>query len=108
MLRWIRDRLFRRPGEAGARACRQGEERVEAWMRQGRASHEAGDFATAEGFYQRVLDEQPDQADALYRLGEIEALRQNNEHAAGLIRRAISIDAEKAQFHFALGCVQQA
>jgi Flp pilus assembly protein TadD len=48
-----------------------------------------------------------DQADALYRLGEIEAQRQNNGRAAGLIRRAISIDATKAQFHFALGCVQQ-
>jgi len=84
------------------------EEGVEAWIRQGRASHEAGDFAAAEGYYRQVLDEQPDQADALYRLGEIEALRQNNEHAAGLIRRAISIDGAKAQFHFALGCVQQA
>jgi Flp pilus assembly protein TadD len=76
-------------------------------MRQGRAAHDAGDLTVAEGFYQRVLDEQPDHADALYLLGEIEALRQNNEHAAGLIRRAISIEGGKAQFHFALGCVQQ-
>jgi tetratricopeptide (TPR) repeat protein len=108
MLRWLRDRLFRRAAQAPGTACRHGEERVEAWMRQGRASHEAGDFAAAEGYYRQVLDEQPDQADALHRLGEIEALRQNNEHAAGLLRRAISIDGAKAQFHFALGCVQQA
>jgi tetratricopeptide (TPR) repeat protein len=47
-------------------------------------------------------------ASALYQLGEVEALRQNNQQAEGLFRRAIAIDDSKAQFHYALGCVLQA
>jgi tetratricopeptide (TPR) repeat protein len=102
MLRWIRDRFSRRPPQDA------GGERAGAWMRQGRACHEAGDLTAAEGWYRRVMDEDADHADALHLLGEIEALRKNHEHAAGLIRRAISIDGAQARFHFALGCVQQA
>jgi tetratricopeptide (TPR) repeat protein len=107
MLRWIRDRLSLRPAEGPDAAGRRGGERVQAWMRQGTVHHQAGELILAAGFYRQVLDEQPDHADALYLLGEIEARRQNNEHAATLIRRAISIESGKAQFHFALGCVQQ-
>lgn len=108
MLRWIKDRFSRRPVEDPGAGRRHGDERVDGWMSQGCAYHQAGDLTLAEELYRRVLDEQPDHADTLYLLGEIEALRKNNEHAAGLIRRAISIDGGKAQFHFALGCVQQA
>lgn len=44
----------------------------------------------------------------LYRLGEAEASRRNNDAAAGLFRRAIALDGGRAQYHFALGCVLQA
>src|ERR1700694_3269759 len=47
-------------------------------------------------------------AQEIYRLGEAEALRQNNERAAGLIRKAIALDDTQPQFHYALGCVLQA
>jgi len=107
MLRWIRDRFSRRPVEGPSATRRGGSEFVEAWMRQAGASREAGDLTGAEQSYRQVLDEEPDHADALYLLGEVEALRQNNEHAAALIGRAISIESGKPQFHFALGCVQQ-
>ena len=47
-------------------------------------------------------------AEELYRLGEAEALRRNNGAAEDLFRRAIALDAERAQYHFGLGCVLQA
>jgi Flp pilus assembly protein TadD len=109
MLQWIKDRLSRRRAEGpDAPPRRRGDERVDGWMRQGRVHHQAGDLTVAEEFYRRILEEQPDHADTLHLLGDIESQRKNNEHAAGLIRRAISIDSGKAQYHFALGCVLQA
>jgi Flp pilus assembly protein TadD len=108
MLRWIKSALTGRSAEAQGATHAQGDERIDGWMGQATACHRAGDLSGAETFYQHIIDEQPDHAGALYLLGELEALRHNNEKAEGLIRRAISIDDRKAPFHYALGCVLQA
>jgi tetratricopeptide (TPR) repeat protein len=107
MLEWIKG-VFAWRQATVADGAQEGASRVDGWMRNALDLHRAGDSARAEQVYLGVLEEQPDHAEALYFLGEIEALRQNNEHAASLIRRAISIDDAKAQHHFALGCVLQA
>jgi len=105
MLQWIRNAFGPlSTGSAGLRA----QTSVRDWMEQAQARYGAGDLDGAEALYQRVLDDQPDHAQALCRMGEIEALRRNNELAAGLIRRAISIDEKDPQFHYALGCALQA
>src|ERR1700682_3286930 len=107
MLEWIKG-VFTWRNATVADGAKEAASRVDGWMRNALDLHRAGDSARAEQVYLGVLEEQPDHAEALYFLGEIEALRQNNEHAASLIRRAISIDDAKAQHHFALGCVLQA
>src|SRR5262245_38964604 len=57
----------------------------------------------------RVLGgEHASDAEALYRLGEAEALRRNDRAAEALLRRAVEKNAGVPRYHFALGCVLQA
>jgi Tfp pilus assembly protein PilF len=105
MLQWIKKALTLRSALPIPPASRKGQ--IESWMSEALARIRAGDTRGAEELYWRVLGEDPDHPQALYQLGEIEALRQNNEHAAGLIERAISIKEDEPKYHYALGCVLQ-
>ena len=105
MLRWITQLLtgsFSRRTQASRSAA---EERHAALVRAARDCNRAGDLSRAEQLCAKVLEEEPDHAEALYLLGEMEAVRGNGELAIGLIRRAISVDDSQPQFHYALGCV---
>ncbi len=105
MLRWVRSLLAGgfagRPDTAPA-ALRQ---RLDGQLRAAGGRREAGDPGGAESLCRAILEEDPDHAHALYLLGEIAALRGHNDEAAGLIRRAISIEDGEPRFHYALGCV---
>jgi Flp pilus assembly protein TadD len=105
MLHWIKKALTLRSALPIHPASRKGQ--IEGWMNEALGRIGAGDTRGAEEVYWRVLGEDPDHSQALYQLGEIEALRQNNEHAAGLIQRAISIKEDEPKYHYALGCVLQ-
>lgn len=93
MLKWIRLLLGAKP-EA---------RRTDAWMREAYGRHGKGDVEKAEALYRRILEEEPDNADALYLLGEIEREQGKLEEAIGLLERAIGANGGVAAFHFSLG-----
>ena len=84
------------------------QETIDGWMREAYGLHQAGDPARAEPIYKRILEHQPDNADAWYLLGEIEAVRGNHARAAEMTRRAIALNGKESHFHYALGCALQA
>ncbi len=67
--------------------------------------HRAGRLAEAEAIYKRILDCQPDHADALHLLGMITYRRGGLDAAVDLIGRAIAADDAVANFHTNLGNV---
>src|SRR3546814_1241379 len=50
--------------------------------------HRAGRFAKAETLYRALLEDEPDEAEALHRLGVLVLTRGDAATAAGLLRRA--------------------
>lgn len=69
---------------------------------------QAGELQRAEEAYAEVLELEPEHAEALYRLGEMAVLSGDSSRGAGLIQRAISIDASRAYYHYSLGCALHA
>ncbi len=61
--------------------------------------HKNGQFDQAELIYRRILDDQPDHADALHLLGVIAHQRGQSERAIQLIRRAIAVQPQAAVFY---------
>ncbi len=108
MLRWIRNVLAcARLRQSAARSSSL-QARIDGWMREGYACHGAGDLAKARQIYGRILQHAPDNADALYLLGEIAQISGNNEAAIRNIGQAISVNAGEPRFHYGLGCALQA
>jgi len=70
--------------------------------------HQAGRIDDAAPLYQRVIDADPKQFDALYHLGMIEAQRGNFGEARRLVGRALKIDAKSADVHSNYACVLNA
>ena len=64
--------------------------------------HQAGRLSQAETLYRRLLESDPDNADALNLLGTLERQQGRPEAAVGLIRRAIDLRRNVADFHFNL------
>jgi len=62
------------------------------------ALHQAGQLNGAEALYQKVLNTEPNHADALHLLGVLQAQRDKPALAVELISRAIAIDSTKAVF----------
>jgi len=60
--------------------------------------HQAGDLEKAEAIYQSILEEQPDEPNALHLLGVIALQSGNYEIAVGYIERAISVNSQVADF----------
>ena len=67
------------------------------------AHHQAGRLAEAEAGYRTVLDAEANHADALHLLGVVALQRGDPEAAVGLIRRAITVNPDFADFHGNLG-----
>jgi tetratricopeptide (TPR) repeat protein len=67
--------------------------------------HRGGRLAQAEACYRRVLEEQPENVDALHLLGVIAYQRGEHQQAERLIARALSLNAANAPAHSNLGNV---
>jgi tetratricopeptide (TPR) repeat protein len=59
-------------------------------------NHQAGHMADAESGYRAILEEHPDHVDALHYLGVLLHQRGDNEHAAKLLDRALSLALDAA------------
>jgi predicted O-linked N-acetylglucosamine transferase (SPINDLY family) len=64
--------------------------------------HQAGRLAQAETLYKRLLEADPDNADALNLLGTVARQQGRPDAAVDLIRRAIGLRRNVADFHFNL------
>src|SRR3954451_18761964 len=67
------------------------------------SQHNAGDLASAEAAYRRVLAERPTNADALHLLGVLLGQRGQPELGLPLLQRAVTILPNFQQFHLHLG-----
>jgi len=67
------------------------------------AQHNAGDLASAEAAYRRILAERPTNPDALHLLGVVLAQRGQPAQALPLLQRAVTILPNFQQFHLHLG-----
>jgi tetratricopeptide (TPR) repeat protein/GR25 family glycosyltransferase involved in LPS biosynthesis len=70
--------------------------------------HQAGRLDAAEQIYQRILQVEPEQPDALHFLGVLTAQRGRPEAAAAYIARAIAVKPDVAPYHLNLGLAYQA
>src|SRR6185437_15867513 len=68
-----------------------------------RDHYNAGQLPQAEEVCRKLLVQKPDQADALCMLGFLIAAR-NRDEGVAMIRRAIEINPDNAEFHYNLGC----
>ncbi|MFN4259868.1 MAG: tetratricopeptide repeat protein [Gemmataceae bacterium] len=64
--------------------------------------HQAGRLDQAELIYRRLLDEEPNHADALHLLGIVAHQRGQHQKAAQLMSRAVAIRPHVATFHYNL------
>jgi tetratricopeptide (TPR) repeat protein/2-polyprenyl-3-methyl-5-hydroxy-6-metoxy-1,4-benzoquinol methylase len=71
-------------------------------------SHRAGDLEAAARMYRRILDVHPDEPNALNLLAAISLEHGEGEEAVRLLRRAVAVSGEVAQFHCHLGNALQA
>ncbi|NQU60140.1 MAG: glycosyltransferase family protein [Rhodospirillales bacterium] len=69
--------------------------------------HGEGRVAEAEAAYQAVLDIDPDQPDALNRLGFMAFEQGNSEKAVYLISRSIAVNPENPAYHVNMGIIQK-
>ena len=101
-MRWLKKLLGREGTENPS------EHRIDDWMREAFALHQAGKALEAEARYQQILRAQPGNVDALYLLGEIASRSGRHERAIELIGRAIAANGSVAQFHHELGAALRA
>ena len=77
-------------------------------IQDGMRCHIAGRLQDAETLYRRVLDADPDHADANHLLGGVAHQVGNHRQAVELISRAIEAAPDEPIYHFNLGTVYQA
>ncbi len=73
----------------------------------GTRHHEAGRFREAEQLYRRVLQRDPNNAEALNLLGVLAAQAGHARDAKDMLAKAVAIDGRNAEFRFNLGLVCQ-
>ncbi|MFY9287255.1 MAG: tetratricopeptide repeat protein [Alphaproteobacteria bacterium] len=78
---------------------------MSALLQKAVAAHQAGQLDEAERLYQTVLNEQPEQPDALALLGVVIATKGDVDQALPLLDKAIRLDPQSALFHFHRGNV---
>jgi tetratricopeptide (TPR) repeat protein len=76
---------------------------AQAMLGQAMAKHQAGDFDSAETLYEKILSQDPFDADALNLLGVLALQRGKVNHACDLIQRAIAASPRIAEYHYNLG-----
>ena len=74
-----------------------------AVLRDAISHHQAGRLDDAESRYRQVLDQDPENPDALHLLGVLSCHKGSEEAGMALIRRAIAADARNPLFHSNLG-----
>ncbi len=72
-------------------------------LKEGFALHQQGKFAEAERIYAQVLQQQPNDFDALHFLGVLALQTHRTRHGVALISKAIAIRADSAPAHMNLG-----
>ncbi|MBT8339273.1 MAG: glycosyltransferase [Desulfatitalea sp.] len=72
---------------------------VEQLLGQAMYLHQCGDLAAAEDLYQRLLGQAPSDADALNLLGVLYLQRRQPKQAEMLIRKAITVAPDQAEYH---------
>ena len=72
-------------------------------LREALAHHQRGELRSAETIYRRILERQPDHADALHLLGVLEHQTGRHEQAIERIGRAIELNRSVAAYHNNLG-----
>jgi protein O-GlcNAc transferase len=82
--------------------------RTQAALEQGLALHHAGRLDEARAWYQKALQWQPRNADALHLLGLIALQSGKPDRAVELIGRALGADPRNAAAHYNLGCARSA
>lgn len=109
MLNWILDKLLKRAETLSARqrSLRSKEperhlSETDRLMRTAYSAHTAGNLDAAEAGYRKILFFEPENAEALYLLGEIQETKKNLDSAIEMMRRAISIAPGIAAFHAGL------
>ncbi|MGD8688497.1 MAG: sulfotransferase [Gammaproteobacteria bacterium] len=78
---------------------------IAALLREGLARHQQGEQAAARHCYQQVLQQAPDQPDALFLLGRLDAEGGDMASAEKHLRRACRVQPRRADFHQTLGRV---
>jgi len=73
----------------------------------GARHHEAGRFREAEQLYRRVLQRDPNNAEALNLLGVLAAQAGHPRDAKDLMAKAVAVDAGNPEFHYNLALVYQ-
>jgi predicted O-linked N-acetylglucosamine transferase (SPINDLY family)/predicted SAM-dependent methyltransferase len=101
LTKWLARVLRYRPDAPRA----PGRETLDDWLRAGYDQQRRGELAEAEQTYDRVLDHDPGDADALFFLGMIAMGDGRETRAAELFERAIGARPNDPAFWFALGAV---
>jgi tetratricopeptide (TPR) repeat protein len=76
-----------------------GPARIRALLEQALGHHQAQRYDQAERIYRRILETDPDCADALHLLGVVAYTRGNHMEADRLLRKALSLAPRVAEFH---------
>lgn len=79
-----------------------GVESTKQWMKSGFEAFQAGNYPVARNYFQKILEANPAQADALYLSGVMANQEGRREEAFDLVSRAIASDATVASFHITL------
>ncbi len=79
---------------------------VREQLQAGLSHQQAGRLTEAESIYRAVIDQQPDNADALHLLGRIAFDRGDPKAAMALIEKAIALRPSVAAFHNSLGMIR--
>lgn len=72
-------------------------------LRRGIQAHQSGRYADATGWYQKVLEIQPENTDALNNLGGVFQARGKLDEAIACYKKATSINPDSAEAHYNLG-----
>lgn len=77
-------------------------EQIRQWMKDGFGYLQAGNQSEALQLFEKILQKQPDNSDALYLSGVIASDKGRNTEAAELILRAIASDGNVPSYHYTL------
>lgn len=112
MLNWLLEKLQKRAQTLSARQHGLSENKtptakIDELVREAYQFHTSGDIDRAEAVYRKILYRDPQHADALYLLGQIQQTRGMHDQAISLIRKAIEANPNISAFHISLAELYQ-